>query len=130
MDAFNGRQETETHWSGAPGALPLLEGFHGTVTFATGEVARCAGVEAIEPGRPGEPFAGLLIMALPDGSTGWQSFRAEVDRHAADGTLSGVGRWDWIGGTGAFQGLAGGGLLRWTYRAPLWQAAFSGAPAG
>lgn len=128
MDAFHGTQETESHWSDAAGALPVLEGFHGRVTFASGEVARCVGVEAIEAGAADEPFAGLLILVLPDGSTGWQRFRARVAARDADGTLSGGGTWAWIEGTGAFRGLGGGGTLDWRYRAPLWRATFRGGP--
>lgn len=127
----SGIQTARTTWhsehavAGQEGRKIDLAVFNGDVRYTDGEHGVFAGAEAIEISDAAEPFSGTIVVVLADGSISHQTFEGTVTFRESPRCIGGIGRWDFLTGTGRFQGLQGGGTLNWTIEDDEWRAEFS-----
>ncbi len=131
-DLSSGIQTSRTTWhteqavAGHEDRKINLAVFNGEIQYASGERGVYAGVEAIEISDATEPFSGTIVVLLRDGSVSHQAFEGIVTLRASTRRLSGVGKWEYLTGTGRFCELRGGGALTWTLEDGEWRAEFTG----
>ena len=128
---FRGIQTARTTWhsehavAGQEGRKIDVAVFNGEIRYADGETGVYAGVEAIEISDGAEPFSGTNVVILADGSISHQAFEGTVTVRESPRRIGGIGRWEFLTGTGRFHGLRGGGTLTWTVEDDEWRAEFS-----
>ena len=91
----------------AEGHVVLLAQLQGLVIFDDGEVATLTGLEVADDTAAQHVFFGYKVVTFEDGST--MSARFEGTQYAGDDSYKGT--FTYIGGTGRFAGIEGGGTL-------------------